>query len=71
MIVARSFLYHGLFEYFKSHNITSLEELNAYKEKWDTFKEIVPNWPGFKRLSLTEADKKCLQEGLDEPNPFD
>jgi len=45
----------------------TLQSWKYCTEKWEFGLKNVPNWPGFKRLELSEIDKKYLNRCLDDP----
>ncbi|MDR2209732.1 MAG: hypothetical protein LBE22_12430 [Azoarcus sp.] len=59
------------------HQQLPYEEWGVTPQSWKYFTKIwefglknIPNWPGFKRLGLFEADKKYMKECLDDPESF-
>jgi hypothetical protein len=41
-----------------------------FKERWEFGLINIPNWPGFKRVELSEANQKILAECLKEARNF-
>jgi|GEM_PF-370884 len=63
--VARSLMHQGLT--FSDHPINP-----EYSQRvWQQAVHEIPNWPGFKRLVLSEEDKALYAELLADENPFD
>lgn len=62
---ARSLLHRGLV--LSDHPINP----DYCQRVWNMATEEIPNWPGFKRLTLNEVDQSYYQEMLAKQNPFD
>jgi len=62
---ARSLFHRGLT--LKDHPINP----EYSRLVWEQALEEIPNWPGFKRLTLSNEDKAYYEQKLNQENQFD
>ena len=63
--IVRSLLHRGLT--CDDHDFNP----EACRSLWKQATEEIPDWPGFKRLVLSEKDKEYFEKWLAVDNPFD
>jgi hypothetical protein len=54
----------------RSHLWRSGKVPEGLRDLWDTARRLVPDWPGFRRLSLNRAQLESLEACLDELADF-
>jgi len=67
LLIARNYIHEGR----SRDEWYSLSPSIYFSDFWDHANEVIPNWPGFKRLELKDADRRYLEnEKKRDPNDF-
>ncbi|MEM9906993.1 MAG: hypothetical protein AAF921_18410 [Cyanobacteria bacterium P01_D01_bin.44] len=57
LLIARSYLHLGR----PKDRWYSLEPTDYFRDFWDYANEVIPSWPGFMRLELTESAREYFE----------
>ena len=58
LLIARKYVHEGL----SKDKWFTLEPTSRFVDFWEHANTVIPNWPGFKRINLSESDRKYFEE---------